>query len=153
LAIWRFVKSDFGLPPVNLSGSVWIARLRDGLARLISEIGIENAPNINLKITKKGLNEDQMKLALFEEHGLFPPIRQETIHQVKGESIDGVLVLGSSKFWNSVVDCVVSGISSENRRLAYVAMSRARHVLALGLPASHFDNHAEKWKAWGFSLL
>ena len=153
LAIWRFVKLDSGLPPVSLCGSEWISQLREALEEVISNIGVENAPNINLKIKKTGLNENQMKLALFDSQGLFPPIRQETIHQVKGESIDGVLVLGSAKFWNSVVDSVMTGTSSEDRRLAYVAMTRARHVVALGLPVSHYDNHAEKWIAWGFSVL
>ena len=76
-----------------------------------------------------------------------------TIHQVKGESIDAVLVLGSAKFWNSVVDTIGSGETSEDRRLAYVAMTRARHVLVVGLPASHFDKHGDKWSAWGFNAI
>ena len=94
-----------------------------------------------------------MKLPLFEAQTLFPLIRQETIHKVKGESIDAVLVLGSTKFWNSVIVSVVSEKNSEERRLAYVAMTRARHLLAIGLPASHFDKHADKWKSWGFDIL
>lgn len=94
-----------------------------------------------------------MKLPLFEAKSLFPQIRQETIHKVKGESIDAVLVLGSTKFWNSVIDAVISEKSTEDRRLAYVAMTRARHLLVVGLPASHFDKHADKWKDWGFDIL
>lgn len=153
MEIWRFVKSETGLPPVSLNGSEWISRLRNGLEKLISTLGVEDAPNINLKIKKTGLDEDQMKLALFDSHGLFPPIRQETIHQVKGESIDGVLVLGSPKFWNSVIGAIEERVSSEDRRLAYVAMTRARHVLVLGLPASHYDKHVKNWIAWGFKVL
>jgi superfamily I DNA/RNA helicase len=99
------------------------------------------------------LGGNQIALPLFEAQALFPPIRQETIHQVKGESIDAVLVLGSTKFWNSVIDSVTNGENSEDRRLAYVAMTRARHLLVVALPASHFDNHAEKWAAWGFGVL
>ena len=64
--------------------------------------------NLNLKIKKTGLDDNQLKLPLFEAKTLFPPIRQETIHKVKGESIDAVLVLGSTKFWNSVITSVVS---------------------------------------------
>src|SRR5260370_255863 len=106
LAIWRFVKTDSGLPSVSLTGSQWISQLRESVARLIAEIGAENVPNLNLKIKKTGLDEEQMQLPLFEAETLFPAIRQETIHQVKGESIDGVLVIGSSKFWNSVVGAI-----------------------------------------------
>ena len=90
---------------------------------------------------------------MFAVQALFPPIRQETIHQVKGQNIDAVLVLGSTKFWNSVVDSVINGENSEDRRLAYVAMTRARHLLVVALPASHVDKHAEKWAAWGFGVL
>jgi Superfamily I DNA and RNA helicases len=153
LEIWRFVKSQSGLPAVSLSGSEWISRLRENLANLMAKLGINNVPNLNQKIKKTGLDDDQLNLPIFEVQALFPPIRQETIHQVKGESIDAVLVLGSTKFWNSVVDSVVSGKNSEDRRLAYVAMTRARHLLIVALPASHFDNHAEKWATWGFGVL
>ena len=152
IAIWHFVKSQSGLPAVNLSGSEWISRLRQSLRMLITELGIKDAPNLNLKIKKTGIEDDQLKLPLFAAQTLFPSIRQETIHQVKGENIDAVLVLGSAKFWNSVVDSIIAEGNSEDRRLAYVAMTRARHLLVVGLPASHFDKQSEKWTGWGFKI-
>ncbi len=93
---------------------------------------------------------------MFEVQALFPAIRQDTIHQVKGKKHRcRWLVLGSTKFfWNSVVASVVEEEeNSEDRRLAYVAMTRARHLLVVALPASHFDNHAQKWRDWGFGVL
>jgi superfamily I DNA/RNA helicase len=72
---------------------------------------------------------------------------------VKGESIDGVLVLGSAKFFNSVVEAIKSNENTEERRLAYVAMTRARHALLIGLPASHYDKYLSSWQQWGFSVL
>lgn len=153
LAIWRFVKSDFGLPSVSLTGSEWISRLRSSLGEIIAEIAPGNALNLNLKVRKTGLDANQMELPLLQAQSLFPAIRQETIHQVKGESIDAILVLGSTRFWNSVVKSVAEGTSSEDRRLAYVAMTRARHHLSVALPASHYDKHVETWKAWGFNVL
>lgn len=152
LAIWRFVKSNSGLPSVSLSGSEWISRLRESLGKLITELGIKDIPKLGQKIKKTGLDDSQMGLPLFAGQTLFPPIRQETIHQVKGESIDAVLVLGSAKFFNAVVDSVSKGVSSEDRRVAYVAMTRARHLLLIGLPATHFDKHGEKWRGWGFNV-
>jgi superfamily I DNA/RNA helicase len=119
----------------------------------MSDIGIENPPNINMRIKKTGLDDLQMSLPLFEERPLFPAIRQETIHQVKGESIDTVLVLGSAKFWNSVIDAVTKDRTSEDKRLGYVAMTRARQVLVVGLPAKHFDKYANKWVKWGFNVF
>lgn len=128
-------------------------QLRENLRILIEEIGASNVPNLNNRIKKTGLDDQEMQLPLLETETLFPTIRQETIHQVKGESIDAVLVVGSAKFWNSVVEAVVSDTDSsdsEDRRLAYVAMTRARHLLLIALPASHYDKHIEKWKSWGF---
>jgi ATP-dependent exoDNAse (exonuclease V) beta subunit len=72
---------------------------------------------------------------------------------VKGESIDAVLLLGSTKFFNSVVAAIEGGENTEERRLAYVAMTRARHTLVVGLPAAHFDKHAGKWTSWGFAMI
>jgi superfamily I DNA/RNA helicase len=153
LEIWRFTKSQTGLPPVSLSGSEWISRLRKNLLALIAKLGINNGKNLNQIIKKTGLDENQLNLPMLEAEALFPLIRQETIHQVKGESIDATLVLGSPKFWNSVVESVVNGENSEDRRLAYVAMTRARHLLVVALPASHFDKNAANWTAWGFSTI
>jgi superfamily I DNA/RNA helicase len=153
LEIWRFVKVPTGLPSVSLCGGEWISQLRKNLTVLLTKLGVEDVPNLNQKIKKTGLDDNQLNLPMFEVQALFPPIRQETIHQVKGESIDAVLVLGSTKFWNSVVVSVVGGENSEDRRLAYVAMTRARHLLVVALPASHFDNHVQKWKDWGFGVL
>jgi len=90
---------------------------------------------------------------LFEEQALFPNIRHETIHQVKGESIGAVLAIGGAKFWNSVATAVVSGFNNEDRRLAYVAMTRAKDLLVLSLPSDHFDKHIERWRGWGFESL
>jgi len=153
LALWQFTKSPNGLPPVSQGGSVWLESLKTNLAILLTRIGITNMPKLGHKIRRNGLKDAQMVLPLFSAHPLFPPIRQETIHQVKGESIDGVLVLGSAKFFNDMVTAIESNTNTEERRLAYVAMTRARHILLIGLPASHYDRHVEKWTGWGFKTL
>ena len=47
---------------------------------------------------------------------------------------------------------VRSGDNTEDRRLAYVAMTRARHLLVVGLPKGHYDKHSETWVEWGFRV-
>ncbi len=153
LALWRFTKCQGGLPSVGESATAWIDKLKANLAPLLSNLGIKNIPKLGQKIRRTGLDQQQLALPLFEPQTLFPPIRQATIHQVKGESIDAVLVLGSTKFFNSVVSAMERGENTEDRRLAYVAMTRARHTLMLGLPSSHFDKHADKWVSWGFNTI
>jgi superfamily I DNA/RNA helicase len=153
LALWRFTKSPNGLPSLSENGTEWIENLKVNLTELFATIGITSIPKMGLKIKRTGLDTDQLTLPLFRPETVFPSIRQETIHQVKGESIDGILVLGSTKFFNSVVQAVKLNQNTEERRLAYVAMTRARHTLLIGLPTQHYNKHVMTWKRWGFRVL
>jgi hypothetical protein len=105
--IWKFVKNEKGLPPVNLTGDLWVGTMKDPLASLIEGLGAPPVPKLGQKIQKRGLEQQQLLLPLSEEQLLFPNIRHDTIRQVKGESIGAVLVIGSAKFWNSVVTAIV----------------------------------------------
>lgn len=154
LAIWIFTKSPHGgLPALSENGTDWIQNLRVNLVKLLEEIGVEDIPKMGQKIRRTGLGSAQLGLPLFQPQPVFPKIRQATIHEVKGESIDGVLVLGSTKFFNSVISAADAGENTELRRLAYVAMTRARHTLLVGLPPAHFDRHVTTWQEWGFDVL
>ena len=126
--------------------------MRTQLASLIEEIGLQCDAKLGQHIKATGLSAAQKALPLFESVHEFPEVRQDTIHQVKGESIDAVLVIGSTKFWNSVMAAVRSGDNTEDRRLAYVAMTRARHLLVVGLPKGHYDKHSKTWVEWGFRV-
>lgn len=150
LALWKFTKSKDLLPALEENAIDWIRKLRTSLGCLLSELGISNIPALGHKIKATGLDKSQLAQPLFQPHPLLPPIRQETIHQVKGESIDAVLLLGSTKFFNSLISAIEGCQNTEERRLAYVAMTRARHILMVALPAAHFDKHACKWTSWGF---
>ena len=152
LAIWKFVKSPDRLTPVSHLGDKWIPSMRAQLASLIEEIGLQCDAKLGHHIKATGLSAAQKALPLFESVHEFPKVRQDTIHQVKGESIDAVLVIGSTKFWNSVMAAVRNGDNTEDRRLAYVAMTRARHLLVVGLPKGHYDKHLKTWVEWGFSV-
>jgi superfamily I DNA/RNA helicase len=72
---------------------------------------------------------------------------------VKGESIGAVLVIGSFRFWNSVLAAVLKRDNNEDRRLAYVAMTRAKDLLAISVPKEHFDKHVGRWRSWGFEPI
>ena len=152
LAIWKFVKNPDRLTPVSQLGDTWIPSMRTQLASLIEEVGLQCDAKLGQHIKANGLSAAQKALLLFESVHEFPDVRQDTIHQVKGESIDAVLVIGSTKFWNSVMEAVRSGDNTEDRRLAYVAMTRARHLLVVGLPKGHYDKHLKTWVEWGFKV-
>ena len=152
LAIWQFVKSPDRLTPVSQLGDTWIRSMRTQLASLIEEIGLQCDAKLGHHIKATGLSAAQKALPLFESVQEFPEVRQDTIHQVKGESIDAVLVIGNTRFWNSVMAAARSGDNTEDRRLAYVAMTRARHLLVVGLPKGHYDKHSKTWVEWGFGV-
>ena len=152
LAIWKFVKSPDRLAPVSQLGRRWIPSIRKRLAELMDEIGLQYGANLGHKIRTTGLSTTQKALPLFEAVDEFPRVRQDTIHQVKGESIDAVLVIAGTRFWNSVVEAVQADDNTENRRLAYVAMTRARQLLVVGLPKGHYDKHSRTWVEWGFGV-
>ena len=70
-------------------------------------------------------------------------IKIETIHSCKGMSLDSVLFVssykkssnkGSGNYWKEWFPQYDNSVVSESNRLAYVAASRAKHMLALGIP-------------------
>ena len=152
LAIWKFVKSPERLKPVSQIGHTWISSMRSQMAILIEDMGLHCDARLGRYIRTSGLSTDQKALPLFESVHEFSEMRHDTIHQVKGESIDAVLVIGSTNFWNSVMAAVRRGDKTEERRLAYVAMTRARHLLVVGLPKGHYDKHFKTWVEWGFKV-
>ena len=149
--IWKFMKSSDRLPPINQHGAFWVEKLRSNVQILLRELGFSELPKINQRIQKRP--KDQMQIPLFELQDAFTNIRHDTIHQVKGESIDGVLVIGSKSFWDKVVKAIQNNESPEERRIAYVAMTRARNLLFVGLPSQHYKKHLNTWRQWGFSEI
>ena len=60
-----------------------------------------------------------------------PILRVETIHGVKGESLDAVLYLADKDHVKAMLD----GTGTELGRIGYVALTRARNFFWLGLLA------------------
>lgn len=59
-------------------------------------------------------------------------IRVDTVHQAKGESLDAVLYLATKEH----VSALLAGMDSELGRIGYVAATRARNLLRVGVPAN-----------------
>jgi|GEM_PF-1344722 len=153
--LWKFVKSENGLPALSLNGNDWIEAAKDNLEKLFQQLGFSDYPSLGYKIKRTGLGDGQRKLPLLEpkRKSNIDDFQLETIHQSKGKSRDGVLLLGSSKFFNSVVKAIKNDKNIEPRRLAYVGMTRARYTLLVGLPQNHFDDYSSDWIEWGFKVL
>ncbi|WP_025804989.1 UvrD-helicase domain-containing protein [Pseudomonas chlororaphis] len=135
--IWAFTRnSDTGLPSSELvAATEWhtalLERIRNLLSRFKVDFGFAPVENLGRKLAKRGLPETPLALVedLAAERGI--KIRVDTVHQVKGESIDAVLYVATKEH----ILAMLGGVGTELGRIGYVAITRARNLLWIGVPA------------------
>ena len=136
--IWSFTRNpDTGLPSASLTAdSQWhpllLARTKALLASLQLKFGLVTADNLGNKLAKKGLPDAPLMVDGDLAAAKGPGIRVDTVHQVKGESLDAVLYLAAKEH----VVALLAGVNTEVGRIGYVAVTRARNLLWLGVPAN-----------------
>ncbi|WP_375284780.1 UvrD-helicase domain-containing protein [Marinicauda pacifica] len=149
--IWSFVRDpDTGLPSATLvADAAWhqLLRLRtEALAdRLTTEFGLDVANNLGQRLSKRKLESRPLfeipDLAACQE----VPLRTSTVHKVKGESLDAVLYLAKK----SHVSALLGGPATEEGRIGYVALTRARDIFVLGVPETCLAELEPKLLAFG----
>lgn len=136
--IWSFTRNpDIGLPSALLTADTqWhpllLARTKALLASLQLKFGLATADNLGNKLAKKGLPDAPLMVDGDLAAAEGPGIRVDTVHQVKGESLDAVLYLAAKEH----VVALLAGVNTEVGRIGYVAVTRARDLLWLGVPAN-----------------
>ena len=153
--IWIFVRSvDDGLPSATLRGStVWHGLVKERLVKLLDKIeekyGYPKVNNLGNKLAKTGLIDEPIipgpELAMGERL----TIRVDTVHQVKGESLDAVLYMATKPH----IDAMIGGVDTEVGRIGYVAVTRARNLFILGVPKNALAALAPKLQAIGLKEL
>lgn len=151
-AIWAFVRDrDIGLPSgTKLADTEWHAALKPRvlafLGRLRDEFGLVLADNLGNKLAKTALSH----APLVPDLGLIVDevrtVRVSTVHQVKGESIDAVMYIGSRGHVRDLLD----GATSENGRIGYVAVTRAKLLFVLAVPEACSKEFQPDLAARGF---
>ncbi|BDB27804.1 hypothetical protein CTP10_R52140 [Cupriavidus sp. P-10] len=150
--IWRFTRNpDSGLPSATLRADAeWhpllLARVKDLLVTLQREHGLTPANNIGMKLAKKSLPNAPLVAADDLAAPNVRRIRIDTVHQAKGESLDAVLYLATKEHVSALLD----GVASEVGRIGYVAVTRARTLLWLAVPANTLSELRPKLIARGF---
>lgn len=150
--IWNFTRNpDTGLPAASLTADAqWhpslLVRTKALLALLEQKYGLAAADNLGNKLSKKGLSNAPLMSGgdLATEQDVC--IRVNTVHQVKGESLDAVLYLARKDH----VTALLAGVDTEVGRIGYVAVTRARNLLWLGVPASALEELRPALHAHGF---
>lgn len=136
--IWNFTRNkDTGLPSATLTaGEQWhpllLSRTKAFLAMLQLKFSLTPVDNLGNKLAKRGLPNSPLVVPRDLAVANGPGIRVDTVHQVKGESLDAVLYLATKEH----VVALLAGVDTEVGRIGYVAVTRARDLLWLGVPAN-----------------
>ncbi|GLO03210.1 DNA helicase [Pseudomonas putida] len=135
--LWAFVRDDEkGLPSSSLpANSEWhpklVANLRVLLVKIDQQFELKTIATFGHKMARKRLTDVPLAGAKGDEereHG----IRVETVHQVKGESIGAVLYVATKANITAMLD----GTATEDGRIGYVALTRAKNLFWLAVPHS-----------------
>lgn len=152
--LWAFTRNEeMGLPLSSLQAKVkWhpklLANLRDLLAKIDKEFGLKTVATFGQKMAKKGLEDIALTGAVDPEQK-DPGIRVETVHQVKGESIDAVLYVATK----ANISALLEGTGTEEGRIGYVALTRAKNLFWLAVPNSCLGAMRERLIKAGFTEL
>ena len=130
------------LPSSSLSVSDWTAKTQFYLKE---RLGLSENLNFEIKARSSSKFDREILNDPLIDHFKRPcsngTIPITTVHQVKGKSLDSILVFFNEKKHRDNItfsDIEVSGkaFPGEKQRIIYVALSRPRHLLAMAFPDS-----------------
>ncbi|MDH2915294.1 MAG: ATP-dependent helicase [Gallionella sp.] len=153
--IWSFTRdANLGLPSSGLlADTQWhphlLARVKALLATIEKEHGLKSADNVGNKLAKKGLPNTPLMAADDLGANQTVRLRIDTVHQVKGESLDAVLYIATKEH----VSALLAGVGTEVGRIGYVAITRARNLMWLGVPANALKELQPALTANGFKEI
>ncbi len=151
--IWAFTRDPVsGLPSAALRAvSDWqpalLKRLRDLMTNLSMAHGLNHTSStLGARLSKRSLPNSPLMTP--PDLGADQPLRVKinTVHQVKGESLDAVLYMATKPHVSALLD----GGCTEDGRIGYVAVTRARDLLWLAVPATALKSLRADLQAKGF---
>ena len=151
--IWSFTRdAATGLPSSGLlADTQWhpllLARVKALLATLERDHGLKPAEKLGNKLAKRDLPNAPLMSVEDLAGDDTARLRIDTVHQVKGESLDAVLYVATK---DHVVE-LLAGVNTEVGRIGYVAITRARNLLWLGVPANALKELRPALVAHGFT--
>ena len=150
--IWAFARDPVtGLPAGTLlADTEWhpllVGRVKALLQRIEADFALKPADNLGNKLAKKALlHKPIIQLPDLVSTGS-TTFHVSTVHQVKGESIDGVMYVADK----SQVRALLDGTGTEVGRIGYVAVTRACNLLVLAVPTSCVSEFEPELLAAGF---
>lgn len=151
--LWAFTRDPkAGLPSATLiADSQWhpqfVVNIKILLKKLQTEFGLTPAENIGLKLKKTGLpNTTLLGVKDLADDDEAAPLRVDTVHQAKGESLDAVLYITLKDH----AEQLIAGVDTEVGRIGYVASTRARDLLWVAVPNNALKELRPLFEAKGF---
>ena len=150
--LWQFVRDpDTGLPPSTLlADTEWLPllldRVRQLLATLQSDFGLAPINGLGNKLTRRDLPHASLVAADDLGTQRNTRIRVDTVHKAKGESLDAVLYMATKEH----IEAMLDGVATEVGRIGYVAVTRAKNLLWLGVPAAVLPDLRQRLTDFGF---
>jgi superfamily I DNA/RNA helicase len=154
--IWRFVRTaNNGLPSAYLHAKKeWHPQLKGNVSTVLDEIcklnGFNTVERLGNKLSAAKLPDTPLgSLSIEDGNEEKLSIRIDTVHQSKGESLDAVMYIAS----NSQIKKMIEGTNTEEGRIGYVALTRARDMFVLAIPENSKIQFSKKLKDIGFVFL
>lgn len=150
LEIRNLLKEAQQLNDFSVTWTEWKKRLNKLMTENVRDLPELSECTYDIGIIRKGNKDKIVEKTLFDNEEGELNYAIETIHGCKGMSLDAVLFLSSYQagndehsggYWKQWFDRVDIG---EENRLAYVAFSRARYFLALGIPKPRNFSDADR---------
>lgn len=151
--LWRFLRDNVhGIPSSTLKAETeWFPKLKTNVAKLLSELeattAFKRSATVGNNLTKGGLRDTPLCVVDFASE-VKNVVRIDTVHQAKGESIPAVMYLARTRDLTQMV----AGTQTEVGRVGYVAVTRAKDLFVLGVPASAGKQIVEDIELKGFKL-
>jgi hypothetical protein len=151
--IWMLIKApDKGLPRASLlAKSQWLPQLKSNLAgwldQLEQQTSLKRVPTWAARVKSTKLSATGPLLARDLDTNEWAGLRCGTVHSAKGEGITAVMYLTTKKDLESML----AGTSSEEGRIGFVAVTRARDLLVVAIPKDTTDTTIQALVDNGFS--
>lgn len=152
--LWRFTRDSLtGVPLADLvADTAWHSALVPRVKALVTSLekdhGLKAADNLGKRLAKTGLANAPLIDPSNAPEGK-RPYRISTVHKAKGESISGVFYAARK----SDILALLSGPATEEGRIGYVAVTRARDLFVLGVPVKCLEELKPALIAAGFAPL
>lgn len=164
--LWKDYVIDVlvGMPDIEIGIAEWVNKFISTYQSITSRYGYVFSSDINLKTLFKIKRSDKrnpqfkaIPLRKYFEKKVENKYTRCSIHGVKGESYDAVLVYVRSRSGNTIYPKLLmeGNLDQEIMRIAYVAMTRPRRLLMLAMPDTKGLKDCRRFseEMWNYQVL